>query len=209
MSLETAERIEALLARPYPTTKDVETFCSQARLANYHSVVVPSALVELAYDLVADNGLKICSLIGYPFGNSAPDAKRYETELAVDAGAHEIELVPSISKLLEGKYDAILREIRDVVEAADERSVRVSVELSLWTEEQLREIVRMILDSGTQFISTSVAPPVQRAVDKDDLTKLRTLVGASFGIKLGGLRSVPADLEELLQAGADRIGLLI
>ena len=43
---------------------------------------------------------------------SAADVKRYEVEVAVDAGAHEIELVPSIASIAEGRYGEVLREIR-------------------------------------------------------------------------------------------------
>ena len=108
-SQELAARVEALLAKPYPTTKDVEAFCSHARLQGYPSVVVPSSLVEVCYDLVSDDGLKVCCLVGYPFGLSEADAKRYEVELAVDSLAHEIEFVPNISRLMEGWFAAVLR----------------------------------------------------------------------------------------------------
>jgi deoxyribose-phosphate aldolase len=209
MTSESAERIEALLAKPYPTTGDAEEFCNRARLEGYRSVVVPSSLVEVAYDFVADEGLKVCCLVGYPFGSSAADAKRFETELAADAGAHEIELVPSTSKLVEANYQEVLREIRDVVEAADERPVRVSIELLLWSDEHLGEIVRMILDSGAQYISTSIAPPLKRAVNAEDVQKLRGLAGPSFGIKVGGLKEVTEELDPLIAAGADRFGLLV
>jgi len=208
MTVESAQQIEALLAKPYPTRKDLEEFCNHARLENYRSVVVPSSLVEHTYDLVADEGLKICCLIGYPFGGTAADVKRFEVELAVDAGAHEIELVPGISVMLEGRYSDVLREIRDVVEAADERPVRVSIELPLWSDDQLAEIVRTVLESGAQFISTSIAPPVQRPVVPEDIAKLRALAGSEFGIKVGGLRN-NNEVDSFLEAGANYVGLLI
>ena len=97
MTNELASRVELLLAKPYPTKKDVEAHCSKARVQNFRSVTVPSSVVELAYDLVADEGLKVSCLVGYPFGQSDPDVKRYEVEAAIDFGAHEIELVPSIA----------------------------------------------------------------------------------------------------------------
>jgi deoxyribose-phosphate aldolase len=208
MTVESAENIEALLAKPYPTMKDLEEFCRQARLEKYRSVVVPSSLVEAAYEFVAGEGIKVCCLVGYPFGSSASDAKRFEAELAVDDGAHELELVPSISKLIDRNYKEALREIRDVVEAADERQVRVSIEFPLWPQEQLNDIVQLVLDSGAHFITTSVAPPVQRPVTSEDVKALRGLVGSGFGLKVGGLRK-DSDPAELLAAGATRVGLLL
>jgi deoxyribose-phosphate aldolase len=207
MTNELSSRVELLLAKPYPTRKDVEAHCDKARALNYRSVTVASSLVELAYDLVADEGLKVSCLVGYPFGQSEADVKRYEVEAAIDFGAHEIELVPSIARLIEGDYQFVLREIRDVVAATDERSVRVSIEYSMWSEKQLSEIVAMVLDSGAQFISTSVAPPLGRDQSVEDLKKLRSLAGKEFGLKVGGLKE-GADILPFLQAGANRIGLL-
>ena len=208
MTSESAACIESLLAKPYPTAKEMDAFCNDARLSGYRGVVVPSSLVELAYDRLADEGLKVVTLIGYPFGQSAPDAKRYETEVAVDAGAHEIELVPSIAAMIEGNYAEVLREIRDVVEAADERPVKIAIEYSLWSDVQLQEIANMLLDSGTQYLTTSVAPSIRRPVTTEDIGKLRKLVGPTFGIKVGGLKD-PETTQELITAGANSIGLLV
>jgi deoxyribose-phosphate aldolase len=207
MTADVSSRVELLLAKPYPTAKDVEAHCSKARVNGYRSVVVSSSLVELAYDFVADEGVKICCLVGYPFGQSDPDVKRYEVEAAVDYGAHEIELVPSVSSLAEGNYNHVLREIRDVVAAADERSVRVSMEHSLWPEEQLREIIGTIMDSGAHFISTSVAPPLGRELSLEAVRKLREIGGPTFGIKVGGLKEIEKGAG-YVESGADRIGLL-
>lgn len=207
MTNELASRVELLLAKPYPTKKDVEAHCSKARVQNYRSVTVPSSVVELAYDLVADEGLKVSCLVGYPFGQSDPDVKRYEVEAAIYFGAHEIELVPSIARLVESDYQLVLREIRDIVAAADERSVRVSIEYSLWSDQQLAEITAMILDSGAHFISTSIAPPLGRELSVADVKKLRALAGDAFGLKVGGFKQ-DADISSFIDAGANRIGLL-
>lgn len=207
MTVDLPHRVELLLARPYPTGKDVEHLCREARLHNYRSVTVPSSLTAHAYELLSDTNIKVCCLIGYPFGHSEPDVKRYETEVAVDFGAHEIELVPSLSRLAEGNYKFVLREIRDVVDAADERSVRVAIELPLWSDEQLAEIVGMILESGAQFATTSIAPP-GRAITAAEIAKLRSLTGPQFGLKIGGLRDLSGG-PELVGAGADRLGLLL
>ena len=185
----------------------MEHLCREARLQNYRSVTVPSSLTAHAYELLSDSDIKVSCLIGYPFGHSEPDVKRYETEVAVDFGAHEIELVPSIARLVEGNYNLVLREIRDVVEAADERSVRVAIELPLWSEDQLGEIVRMILDSGAQFLTTSIAP-LGRSITAADIQNLRGLTGPEFGLKIGGLRHLD-NAPELVAAGVDRLGLLL
>ena len=72
-------------------------------------------------------------MVGFPFGAADADAKRYETEVAIDHGAQEIETVLNIGRLKDGDHRYVLRELRDIAEAADERPVKVILEMSLLT----------------------------------------------------------------------------
>lgn len=196
-----------MLARPYPTRKALEDHCSEARMSGYRAVVVPSSLTAFAYEALDGSDVKVITVIGFPFGSSDSDAKRYETEIAVDAGTHEIEMVPNIAQLIDGDYKSVLREIRDIVAASDERPVKVVIESHLWLEAQLSNVVEMVLDSGAQFLSTTMALQGQYA-SPEAVQHLRELVGLEFGIKVAGLKQLDA-AQELISAGADRIGLAL
>jgi deoxyribose-phosphate aldolase len=199
-------RVEYLLGKPYPTHKDLEAHFAQARNEGYRAMLVPSGLVEHAYALAGESDVKVVCTVGFPFGTSDPDVKRLETETAVDFGAHEIELVPSIARLAEERYKEVLREIRDVVDAADERPVKVVIESHLWNETQLAKIAEMVLESGVQFLSTSIALQGRHA-SAEAVQHLRKLVGPAFGLKIGGFKTLDGAETALLEAGADRIGL--
>jgi deoxyribose-phosphate aldolase len=199
------ERVEYLLAKPYPTTCDLEQHCESAKREAYRAILVPGNLAERAYELLDGTDVKLACAIGFPFGSSDPDTKRFETEAAVDFGAHEIELVPSIGRLLENRFKEVLREIRDIVEAADERPVKVVIESHLWNEEQLANIAQMILDSGAHFLSTSIALQGRHS-SAEAIQHLRELIGPDFGLKVAGLKTLDG-AEELIRSGANRIGL--
>ena len=199
-------RVEYLLAKPYPTLKDLENHVRQAKVEAYRAIVVPSGLIERACELIGDSELKIACTIGYPFGTMDPDVKRFETEAAIDFGAHEIELVPNLAALAEDRYKKVLREIRDVAEAADERPLKVVIESHLWNETQLVKIAEMVLESGAQFLSTSIALQGRHA-SGEAVQHLRELLGPDFGLKVGGFSNLDGSEKELLDAGADRIGL--
>jgi deoxyribose-phosphate aldolase len=205
MSDELKGRVEYMLARPYPTRKDLEGHCREAIAERYRSILVPSSLASAAYELLEGSNVKLGCVIGFPFGSADPDAKRFETEVAVDSGTHEIELVPSIGKLVENDYKYVLREIRDIVEAADERPVKVVIESHLWSHDQLSAILEMILDSDAHFVSTTIALQGRHA-SPEAVGFLRELTGPKFGIKVAGLKALDG-AEELVSAGADRIGL--
>ncbi len=197
MRNELAQSLELALAAELPTRGAVEALCAQAKLENCRSIALPSSAVLLAQHFLEESSVKISCRIGFPDGAADPDVKRYETELAIDAGAHEIELIPSLARISDGDYRGLLREIRDAVEAADERPVKVAADLSRWPAEVLREVVQVVLDSGAQYIC---------ADEPGQVALLREWCGADFGILAMAERREEADV--LLELGANLVSIL-
>src|SRR5437588_3089052 len=133
---ELARRIDPTLVKPEATRQDIVRLCAEAREHGFHGVCVNGSRVELAYALLEDTERKVTGLVGFPFGAMDTDAKRYETEVAIDHGAHEIEMVLNIGRLKEGDRSYVLRELRDIAEAAEERPVNVILETGLLTAEE-------------------------------------------------------------------------
>jgi deoxyribose-phosphate aldolase len=179
--------------------EEVERCCAEARNYGYRAVVVPSSRVLEAYEAVEGSEVKVSCLVGFPFGWSDADAKRYEIETAADAGAHEIEYVPSLARLKEQQYRHVLRELRDATTACDERPMKVLVEAALWRPEELEQIISIVLDSGAKFVSMGLVQTLQL------LETTRELAGPTFGVKceLPSLEFADA----ALQAGATVLSL--
>src|SRR5207244_241109 len=137
-----------------------------------------------AYALLEDSEIKVIGLVGFPFGASDADVKRYETEVAIDHGAHEIEMVVNLGRLKEGDSSYVLRELRDIAEDADERPVSVSLETSLLTPEEKHLACVLALDSGVHFVSTGTG--LNAAATVADVQSLRAAVGDKFGVKASG-----------------------
>ena len=89
---ELARRFERTLVRPDATRRDLERLCAEARAQSAHCVCVNGSHVELACALLEESEVKVTGLVAFPFGAADADAKRYETEVAIDHGAQEIEL---------------------------------------------------------------------------------------------------------------------
>lgn len=200
-----ARRIDYTLFAADAARADIEKLCAEARAKSFHSVCVNGSWVELTYALLEESGVQVTALVGFPLGASDADAKRYETEIAVDFGAHEIDFVINIGRLKDGDRNYVLREMRDIVEAADERPVKVILESHLLTREEKIVACQLVLDSGVQFVSTSTdfhAPDVT----VEEVSLLREMVGEDFGIKaVGGIRDVRTAMA-LVEAGATRVG---
>lgn len=187
---------ELTLVRADVTRAQIEQLCAAAIERGCYGVCVNSSRVAAAYHFGADAGLKIVSTIAFPFGAMDPDAKRYEVETALDAGAHEFDVVMNIGLLKDGAHDAVLRELRDIVEAADERPVKVLIDLTLVEGAHLTTACQIVLDSGAQYLSVSA--PVDR------VEQLVKTMGPKFMIK--AFASKMAEATRLLEVGAKRIG---
>jgi deoxyribose-phosphate aldolase len=200
---ELARRIERMLVRPDAMRRDIEQLCAEARAEGSHCVCVNGSHVELACALLEDSEVKVTGLIAFPLGAADTDAKRYETEVAIDHGAQEIEMVLNIGRLKDGDHRYVLRELRDIAEAADQRPVKVILETGLLTPEEVRRVCELALDSGVHCVCTGTG--LRSAATVEDVRSLRASVGEEFGVKAAGLSDAQTALA-LLEAGASRLG---
>ena len=200
-----AHYIDHTLLKAEATAKDIEKLCKEAIEHKFYSVCVNSSRVALAYALTENSDVKVASVIGFPLGAMDGDAKRYETEVAIDHGAGEIDLVMNIARLKESDSAFVLRELRDVVEAADERPVKVILETCLLTLEEKILACHLVVESGAAFVKTSTGCNTGGAT-LDDIKLLRDTVGPKFGVKAsGGIRDIAIALA-MIKAGATRLG---
>ncbi|HJN83868.1 MAG TPA: deoxyribose-phosphate aldolase, partial [Verrucomicrobiota bacterium] len=98
--------------RPDAISGDIEKLCAEAIEHQLFAVCVNGCWVQHAYNHLADTDISIATVIGFPLGASDSDSKRYETEAAVDNGAHEIDMVMNLGRFIDGDHRYIVREIR-------------------------------------------------------------------------------------------------
>lgn len=187
------------------TRADIERLCEEARSHGFRSVCVNGCHVELARHLLEGTSVLVGCTVGFPLGAADTDVKRFETEVAVDNGAQEVDMVINVAWLKDGEDKRILREIRDVVEAADERTVKVILETAYLTSEQKIRGARLVVESGANFVKTSTGF-ASKGATVEDVRLLRETVGPDFGVKAaGGIRDTATALA-MIEAGATRLG---
>jgi deoxyribose-phosphate aldolase len=204
-AIDLAHSIDHTLLRAEATAQDIQRLCAEAREHGFWSVCVHGSRVELARHLLEDTPVKICTVVGFPLGAADADAKRFETEAALDSGAQEIDVVLNIGRLKDGDDKYVLRELRDVVEAAEERTVKVILETCLLTHEEKIRACGLVVESGARFVKTSTGFSSGGAT-LEDVKLLRSLVGGRMGVKAaGGIRDTTTALA-MMEAGATRLG---
>ena len=183
---------------------DILRLCEEANSVKAASVCVPPCYVSLAKKNVR-NGVKVCTVIGFPNGYNTTAVKVFETAEAVREGADEIDMVINNNFLKDGDIDAVREEIRAVKTACAGRILKVIVEACLLTEEEKKAMCEAVTEAGAYFIKTSTGFEKEGAT-LEDVKLFREKVGANVKVKAaGGIRSVES-AKAFLEAGADRIG---
>ncbi|MFC0270058.1 deoxyribose-phosphate aldolase [Metabacillus herbersteinensis] len=189
------------------TTKDtIETLCAEAKEYGFASVCVNPTWVEKTAQLLKGTDVDVCTVIGFPLGANTPETKAFETKDAIEKGATEVDMVINIGALKEKNDELVERDIRSVVEAAKGRALtKVIIETSLLTEEEKVRACQIAVKAGADFVKTSTGFSTGGATVAD-IELMRKTVGPNLGVKAsGGVRNLEG-AEQLVQAGATRIG---
>lgn len=196
--------IDHTLLKQDATWAQVEQLCKEGILHQTASVCIPPSFVEKAKAFVG-NQLPICTVIGFPNGYHTTEVKVFETKVAVEQGADEIDMVINVGWVKEEKWEAIGKEINAIKDACGDKILKVIVETSLLTEAEKVQICKVVDGSNADFIKTSTGFAGGGAT-VSDIALFRENISSGKKIKAsGGIKSV-ADAEALLAAGATRLG---
>ena len=200
-----APYIDHTLLKPEATREQIESLCTEAAEYKFSTACVNGSRVELAYSLLEESDVQVAAVVGFPLGAAEADSKRYETEVAIDQGAGEIDMVMNVGRFQDGDHDYIVREIRDVVEAADDHVVKVILETCLLTDAQIEQACKLVVQAQAHFVKTSTGFGSAGATI-EHVELMRETVGQFAGVKAaGGIRDA-ATARAMIEAGATRLG---
>lgn len=203
---ELAHLIEHTLRSADATRAQIENLCQEARTHGFGSVCVNSSRITQAAHWLDESDVKLTCAVDFPLGASDMDVKRYETEVAVDGGAQFIELSLNVGRLKDGDDAYLLREFRDIVEAADERPVSVYFDVMLLTGEEIRRSSKLAVEASLKGITLGGGSD---ATSTGELVKLvRDTAGAEIGLKVDHQSFTLAEIASLVNAGATRFGMM-
>lgn len=197
--------IDHTLLKPTTTERDIIDLCNEAKRFQFYSVCVNSCYIPLAKQLLSKSSVKICSVVGFPLGAMSTASKVFEAQKAVHDGADEIDMVINIGFLKSKNHVAVLKDISDVKMAIGRIPLKVILEISELSKNEIVKACEICLDAKVDFIKTSTgfsksgatltAVKIIKKTVRD-----RAKIKASGGIK---------DLEtaqKYIDAGVSRIG---
>lgn len=183
---------------------EIRGVCDEALAFKTASVCIPPCYVAGAKEYVGD-GMRVCTVVGFPNGNGTTASKVFETRDALKNGADEIDMVINIGMLRAGCDEYVLREIEDVKAACGEHILKVIIETCLLTEEEKVRMCGIVTNVGADFIKTSTGFSKAGAT-LADIELFAANVGPNVRIKAAGGISSLEDAEAFLKAGASRLG---
>jgi deoxyribose-phosphate aldolase len=202
---ELAATIDHAILKPELTRADVDAELDIAADWRVFSVCVRPSDIAHAVDRLAGTGVAVGTVIGFPHGTTSTAAKVAEARQALSDGAVELDMVVNIGMLRSGMDDAVVDDIRAVVEAAAGHVVKVILETSLLDDEQIARGSRLTEAGGAAFVKTSTGFAGGGAT-VEHVRLMRSSVGPDVQVKAsGGVRSLDTALA-MLQAGATRLG---
>ena len=215
---ELAKMIDHSILNPVMTDNDLKRECDVAKKYDVASVCVKAYAVKQAAELLKGSDVLVGCVIGFPHGNSATSVKVFETEQACRDGAVEIDMVINIGKALQGDWDYVENEIRDVTEASHRHKaiVKVIFETDFVTKDEDKvRLCEICTKVGADFVKTSTGFGYVKQPNGDfnykgatihDIELMRKHSGPKVqGKCAGGVRTLD-DLLKMKAAGATRSG---
>lgn len=203
---EIAKMIDHTLLKPEATVEQIKTLCEEARQYGFASVCVNPVHVALAYELLKDSQVKVCTVIGFPLGANTTAVKTFEASEAIKEGAEEVDMVINVGKLKDKNLEYVKNDIKAVVDAAKGKALtKVILETCLLSDDEKVTACKLAKEAGADFVKTSTGFNKCGAT-AEDIKLMRETVGSEMGVKAsGGVRS-SADAIKMINAGASRIG---
>ena len=141
---EILKRLDHTLLKQTATWEQIRKLCDEGLKYQTASVCIPPCFVRRAKEYVGDH-LAICTVIGFPNGNTTTQAKEAEAKEVLEAGADEIDMVINVGMVKEGDYEAVQQEIETLRKISQGKVLKVIIETCLLTEEEKMKQTKNIL----------------------------------------------------------------
>lgn len=202
-----ASFIDHTILKPTTSIGDIEKLCAEAVAYGFAAVCVPPPFVKRAVAILAPTSVKVATVVGFPFGYSATEAKVAETILAVVDGAHEVDMVINLVALKQQDWTYLQKEVALLVEVCHNkgRILKVIIESGILSEEEIIGCCEKLGALGIDFMKTSTGY-AEKGASVEAVQLMRKHLPPQVQIKAsGGIRDF-AFASALVEAGANRLG---
>lgn len=202
-----AAYIDHTVLKHTTTQADIVKLCTEALENNFAAVCVPPLFVKMSKQMVANSTVKVATVIGFPFGYSAIEAKVAEIILAIIDGADELDVVINISAIKNNDWQFLANEINTLMPIIrkQQKVVKIIIESGILTNAEIIKCCDLYGAAGVDFLKTSTGY-AEVGATLEAVVLIRKHLTNSIKIKAsGGIKSYTF-AKQLIDAGADRLG---
>jgi deoxyribose-phosphate aldolase len=199
--------IDHTILKPVTTIEEVEQLCREAVEFGFAAVCVPPPFVKRASAILDPAEVKIATVIGFPFGYSATEAKIAETVLAIVDGADELDMVINLVALRMGDWEFVSREVTLLLQVVHSKGkiLKVIIESGILTNDEIIQCCHLLGPLGIDFMKTSTGY-AEKGASVEAVQLMRQHLPEAVKIKAsGGIRTYEL-AKQLVDAGANRLG---
>lgn len=203
-----AKYIDHTILKPTTSRIEINQICKEAMEYGFAAVCVPPPFVSFSLrELGGRGGVKVATVIGFPFGYSVASAKLAEVEQALADGADELDVVINLIALKAADWSLLEKEMRLLTSPIHSagKIVKVIIESGLLTDEEIVRCCEIYSAVGVDFLKTSTGY-AEKGATVEAVRLIRAHLPAGVRIKASGGIRTAALAQQLIDAGADRLG---
>jgi deoxyribose-phosphate aldolase len=205
--IDLAKIIEHTLLDPSASLTAINRLCNEAVRYSFYAVVVNPYYVRYCSDSLRGTGIKVVSVIAFPFGATYSKIKEMEAMKAIEEGADELDMMMNVSAAKSGQWEVVRSDIESVSSLTKKygKVLKVIIEAGMLTDAEKVRACHVVEEAKADFVKSSsgffgIKTTVQ------DIRTMAEAVGNRIGIKAaGGIRTAEEALA-MVRAGATRIG---
>jgi deoxyribose-phosphate aldolase len=205
--MQIASFIDHTILKPTTTLAEIETLCKEAVEYNFAAVCVPPPFTRLSKTILSATGIKVATVIGFPFGYAGIESKQAETVLALVDGADEIDMVINLIALRRNDWSYLEKEVRLLTGICHQKNklIKVIIESGVLTNEEIITCCKIFGALEIDFMKTSTGY-AEKGASVEAVQLMRKHLPSHTRIKAsGGIRTFKF-AKQLIDAGANRLG---
>jgi deoxyribose-phosphate aldolase len=205
--MQLARFIDHTVLKQTTTLDDVQTVCREAAQYGFAAVCIPPVYVKDAVGFLKSTAVKVCTVLGFPFGYHAISVKLEEARQAVAAGADELDMVLNITALKNGDLEILKQEAETLAtfSKAHAKILKVIIESGILSDAEIITCCNICKAFPVNFLKTSTGF-AERGASVHAVQLMRQHLPSAIQLKASGGIRTAAFARELLNAGATRLG---
>ncbi|MBK9255807.1 MAG: deoxyribose-phosphate aldolase [Saprospiraceae bacterium] len=201
------QRIDHTLLRANATNTEIQQLCEEAVKFGFATVCIPPYYIGKAKKWLQKSKVGICTVIGFPLGYQHIAVKVEECKKAIEEGADELDVVVNIAAVKNGDWDTISSEVDHLATMTRMRDkvIKLIFETAYLNEDEIRQLCELCIRNEVDYAKTSTGFANEGA-KVETIRFMSEILGDKVKIKASGGIKTKEHAEQMIEAGADRIG---